>query len=100
MAGVFLCLCMLVQLCVCVQFVFGIIFVLLAVFLWISLLLTTIDKAMNSICSSCFLIGVPQIVNPLNEALVFFSRVRAAPHPHAPSQRKRVRERLTEYDRE
>jgi len=57
------------------QFVFGILFVLVAIFLWVSLLLTTIDKTMNSICDDCYLIGNAQIFNPLNAALVFFSRV-------------------------
>jgi len=60
------------------QFAFGILFVLVAIFLWISLLLTTIDKTMNSICDDCFMIGNAQIFNPLNAALVFFSRVRAS----------------------
>ena len=55
---------------------FGILFCLLALFLWVSLLLTTIDKTMNSVCSNCFIIDNPAIFNPLNACLVFFSRAR------------------------
>ena len=55
---------------------FGIVFLLLALFLWISLLLTTIDKTMNSVCNNCFVIGVPEIFNPLNALLVVMSKVR------------------------
>ena len=55
---------------------FGILVCLLALFLWVSLLLTTIDKTMNSVCSNCFIIDNPAIFNPLNACLVFFSRAR------------------------
>lgn len=56
---------------------FGIIFLLLSIFLFVCLLLTAIDKAAHSICGSgCgFVIDNPTIFNPVDSFLVILAAV-------------------------
>lgn len=55
----------------------GIFLILLAIFLWVSILLTAIDKVKNSVCKShCgYILGYANILNPANWIFVKASKV-------------------------
>lgn len=55
----------------------GILLLLLAMFIWVSMLLTGIDKAKNSICKShCgYILGYANILNPINWILVKSAKI-------------------------
>ncbi|MCJ1436139.1 hypothetical protein MMC27_005517 [Xylographa pallens] len=60
-----------------IKLIGGLLLILVAIFIWVSMLLTGIDKAKNSICKShCgYVLGHIQIFNPLNWILVKSAKV-------------------------
>ncbi|MCJ1285005.1 hypothetical protein MMC26_004342 [Xylographa opegraphella] len=60
-----------------IKLIGGLLLILVALFIWVSMLLTGIDKAKNSICKShCgYVLGHIQIFNPLNWILVKSAKV-------------------------
>ncbi|EPZ34986.1 hypothetical protein O9G_005594 [Rozella allomycis CSF55] len=59
------------------QIIFGLIFLIFSILFIISIALTTIDRAANSVCGSLcgFVVNFPEIFNPFNSVFVALSRV-------------------------